>query len=370
MYQEGIPQDKDSTIRDLTSRVEQLTLDNQSKDQQLRHLNQLLQAKDETIAALQQQLQSGGSDTRAAPNLQGAQVTQARQQAKDLIWETLPDIPVEMSASSTAVIGDKAYFLSIGCKNVYEFDMQRKHWTALPKHPIANGFAIVSINDTLTSVGGYIDSLLGSNYSNKLYSFLGNKWAEQLPPMPTKRSIPSAIYANNILVVAGGLKGLTPIIMVEVLNTRSRQWSSASSLPFALSKHSGAMAICGDYVYMATSLVTTELGKNVLYRCSLSALAQSKPKATVWKQIDDQMTPFSTMAIVDGQLLAIGGRDTRHVASREVLRFNISTNAWEVVGHMTVPRSDCLVAVLPRNKLMVVGAFELNFRRMATVTTL
>ena len=221
----------------------------------------------------------------------------------------------------------------------------------------------------LTSVGGYSDTLLGGKCSNKLYSIRGNRWVEDFPPMPTKRSIPSVVYGNGTLVVAGGYK-VTHLVTVEVLNTRSRQWSSASSLPFALSKHSGAMAICGDFVYMSTGFVFTEMGKNILYRCSLTALAQSKPKAALWKQVDNQITSFSTMAVVDGQLLAIGGRDSRYVASREVLRFNTSTNAWEVIGHMTVPRSDCLTAVLPGNKLMVVGGYERDFHRMNTVVTL
>ena len=118
------------------------------------------------------------------------------------------------------------------------------------------------------------------------------------------------------------------------------------------------MTICGEFVYMSTGFVFTEMGKYVMYRCSLTALAQSKPKAALWKQIDNQITSFSTMAVVDDQL---GGRDSRYVASREVLRFNISINAWEVVGHMTVPRSDCLTAVLPGNKLMVVEGLSVIF---------
>lgn len=136
-----------------------------------------------------------------------------------------------MWASSSAVVDGKAYFLSNGCKNVYEFDLQRKRWSAMPKHPIADGTAIVCIDDMLTSVGGYIDNLLGGKYSNKLYTFIGNRWVEDFPPMPTKRLIPSVVYSNGTLVVAGGCK-VSHLNTVEVLNTQSRQWSSASSLPF------------------------------------------------------------------------------------------------------------------------------------------
>ena len=173
MYQEGLPQDKDDIIRHLTTRVQRLTVD---KDEQLRSLKQLLELKDETIATLQQELQSlrTHKDSNVSSQQQ-VQATQARQQTTDLVWETLPDAPVDMWASSSAVVGGKAYFLSNGCKNVYDFDLQRKRWSAMPKHPIADGIAIVCIDDMLTSVGGYINNLLGGKYSNKLYTFIGNR---------------------------------------------------------------------------------------------------------------------------------------------------------------------------------------------------
>ena len=33
------------------------------------------------------------------------------------------------------------------------------------------------------------------------------------------------------------------------------------------------------------------------------------------------------------------------------------TNTWEVIGHMTTPRWNCVAAVLPNNQLMVVGGY-------------
>ena len=370
MYQ---PQNKDSTNYEPSDRVQQLTQENQSKDEQLRSLSQLLEQKDATIAALQQQLQSLQLQPAIAQGgtQQPFQAARAAQQA-GLVWETLPDAPEDMRAAFAAVVHDKAYFRTNrekGNPQIYEFDLQRKCWKAMPKHPVPDGYAIVCIDDTLTTVGGYFEKIFGVKYSNKLYSFVSNSWVEQLPSMPTKRSAVSVAYGDNMLVVSGGYKDLL-LLTVEVLNVRSRQWSSASSLPYGLSKYAGSTAICGGYVYMATCLVFTEMGKNILYRCSLSALAQSKPKTKLWQNIDDQSTSYSTMVVVDDQLIAVGGRDARYAPSREVLRYNSSRNVWEVVGHMTVPRSDCLVAVLPGKKLMVVGAHEAAHRRKATVAAL
>ena len=56
-----------------------------------------------------------------------------------------------------------------------------------------------------------------------------------------------------------------------------------------------------------------------------------------------------------GQLLAVGGKQTTAIH-----KYNPTTNSWEVISHMTTPRSQCLVAVLPHNELRVVGGCTPN----------
>ena len=41
--------------------------------------------------------------------------------------------------------------------------------------------------------------------------------------------------------------------------------------------------------------------------------------------------------------------------STAVHMYNSTTNSWEIISHMTTGRCDCFTAVLPDNRLMVVG---------------
>ena len=63
-------------------------------------------------------------------------------------------------------------------------------------------------------------------------------------------------------------------------------------------------------------------------------------------------------ATLCGQLLEVGGCDNtfrNHTAT--ILLYNPATNSWEVISHMPPAQSYTLVAVLPGNKLMVVGGY-------------
>ena len=56
------------------------------------------------------------------------------------------------------------------------------------------------------------------------------------------------------------------------------------------------------------------------------------------------------------QLLAVGGRNVSR-STGCIHQYNPATNSWEVISHMRTARFRTLVAVLPGNKLMVVGGY-------------
>ena len=55
------------------------------------------------------------------------------------------------------------------------------------------------------------------------------------------------------------------------------------------------------------------------------------------------------------RLLAVGGYDSDVKQTTAIHMYNTTTNSWEVISHMTTPRRQCLVAVLPHNEVMIVG---------------
>ena len=170
--------------------------------------------------------------------------------------------------------------------------------------------------------------------------------------------------------MAGGSKGCKYLSTVEVMDTETLQWSTASSLPHPLDQ--STVALCGDQVYTLGGIDQSGKRSKSVFTCSLAALLQpcqpqslvarlknlslaSVPK--VWHQLADTPVTLSTCASLHGQLLAGGSEDSVGKSTTAIYMYNPTTNSWErsSCSHMTSPRSRCSVAVLPHNKLMVVG---------------
>ncbi len=330
-----------------------------AREEQLRTLHRQLQSTEENCAALQQSIQQRDrevSELRQELASNNQQLLTTRMHHVELQdkrqspstrpitvgrWQSLPDIPVDMYNGSSAVIGDKTYFKPRNSNTVYEFS--NNQWNKLPSCP--NKFCtIVSVDDMLTTVGGR------SLYtSNKLYIFINNQWVEHFPPMPIKRTNPAAMYTNNTLVVAGGFND-RHLPTVEILNTANRQWSSVSSLPLGM--YHPSATICGDYVYIHSR--TNDQEKNSVYKCSLEQLVQSKPSSTIWEKITSLPVSYSSLFTSNDHLLALGGHEANGY-TKNIYQYINTT--WTVAGHMMSPRSAPTTAVLPGNKLMVVGGY-------------
>ena len=76
---------------------------------------------------------------------------------------------------------------------------------------------------------------------------------------------------------------------------------------------------------------------------------------SVWNTVIDLPVKGSTCVTLNGQLLAVGGRDSHEKPTNNIYTFNTKINSWEIISHMPTSRYWCLVAVLSANKLMVVG---------------
>ena len=214
----------------------------------------------------------------------------------------------------------------------------------------------------MTAVGGEHSG----NCTNTLLSLVEkdgeNKWVEHFPPMPTKRALTVTVSTGKTLVVAGRYgKGYTTLATVEVMDTDTLQWSTSSSLPHPLSD--ATATVCGDRVYLGGGWDEHGYSTKSVFTCSLSALLTTGAKLKAlslngnhpaWQTIDDLPVKCSTFVTLKGQLLAVGGEDSDETINN-IYSYNTKTNSWEVISHMPTPLCWCLVAVLPGNKLMVVG---------------
>ncbi len=370
---------KEREVDQLATRLDQATQENHTfryevgaREEQLRTLHCELQSSEENCAALQQTIQQRDrevSELRQELTSRNERVITTRMHHVALQdkrqkpsmrpitvgrWESLPNPPVKMSYRSSAVIGDKTYFKSRGNNTVYEFSDNQ--WNKLPSCP-NNDCTIVSVDDMLTTVGG---GLVFS--SNELHSYIDNQWVKHFPPMPTKRWYPTAVYTHNTLVVAGGENIVLLLTTVEILNNANRQWSSVSSLPVKMRDPS--TTICGDYVYIHPC--TDDQEKNSVYKCSLEQLVQSQPRSAIWEKITSLPVSYSSLVTVNGHLLAVSGKEAN---DRTMNIYQYINTSWTVVGQMTSSQSLPTTAVLPGNKLMVVGrSHALKQCEIATIT--
>ena len=327
------------------------------REKEIRDLRESLSARDSDINDLQRQLKHLRVEQPQAKV--GSKMAEKR--SIKLRWRDGGRAPEKMYFGSCTVDGHMTYFR---CgSDVHAHNAATGKWNTLPKYPYVN-FALVVVNGVLTAVGGY-DS---SGYKNKMLSLVGEgKWVEQLPCMPTKRSLTAAVCSGKTLVVIGGRSGGVNLKTVELLDIDSLQWFIASELPHPLS-HASA-TVCGDNLYLVGGFDKDGPTKSVL-TCSLSALVQSAKPATlggrsekafsqteqVWREVASLPVTHSTCASLNGQLIAVGGSDSHNEKiTNSVYAYDPTTDRWDVISMMPTARCHCLVAVLPGNQLMVVG---------------
>ena len=274
-------------------------------------------------------------------------MTTAPRKQNDLVlkWEKRTKVKCiyGMVRGAACVMGAVAYFNPGGTYSVYYFNCRKKQWGELPEcHK--SGSTMVVINDLLTTVGG-------SN-SNKLFSFSDGGWEEKFPPMSTKRDYPAAVCTGRHVVVAGGHNDGEDLPTVEVMDTNTRQWSTAASLPRGITWAS--MTVCGDTLYL--------LGDDTpeVHYCSLQTLLQScqapglSREASVWMRLQDLPVRQSTAATLCGELISVGGYDKDNQDVDSVYHYDSATSTWNVIGQMPSKNAGTLIATLPGDELIVV----------------
>ena len=340
---------------------EQVTGDFQRKDLEseklIQDLQQSLVAKDQQIRELQQQ---NHDQPTAKRQVRGQS---DRERPLSLHWSKCGKAPCKMHKPSVAEDGNMAYFNPAWSSDVYSYNSEKQTWSSLPQCPHRYS-SLAVVNGLLTAIGGE----LGTDDTNQLLSLTGGrKWVEQFPPMPTKRFLTAAVCSGKSLVVAGGRgKDGCDLKMVEVMETETLQWSTSSSLPFGLAFASAT--ICQDRIYLLGYDTNKDSQARTVLACSLDDLLQSCRSQslgarlktltlqTAWRRVANLPVCSSSCATLCGQLLAVGGSDDSFQnRSTAIHQYNKVTNSWEVISHMPTARNYSLVAVLPGNKLMVVG---------------
>ena len=280
-----------------------------------------------------------------------------------LAWKTRRNAPYAMRRGAAVAHGSVGYFSSPGSCDVFAYDSEKDDWSTLPECPQID-FGLAVVNNLLTAVGG-----LSAGPTNRLISFNGSKWVTVFPPMPTKREHPAVISAQNYLIAAGGvgLRYTAILSTVEVMNTDTREWYTAASLPEPVSDMSAT--VCGGRLYLLGGWDKNNYPTRAVFTCTLDSLlhschppSQTLPhtnEASVWQRIADVPMEYSTCTTLNGRVLAVGGEDSHGTRTADVYMYNGDTDSWPLVGHMSTARYECLVVGL-RDCVIVVGGSSMN----------
>ena len=353
--------ERDAVIAATQEEIQQLQQERQERDRaiearevQVRELSQQLAASELVTAQLQQNLLRR---EKMIQELQGAnqhlhqefdEVLVVTQREKlTLSWKTCKAAPCRMYRGSATVCGNRAYFRPGGTSQVHSYNLDAEEWSTFPECP-RERFTLTVIKSLVTAVGG----LQSHNCPIPLNTMLSLvekggrwKWVEHFPSMPTRRMFTAVVSTGKALVVAGGYgERYITLDTVEVMDTDTLQWSTASNLPHPLSD--ATSTVCGNRVYLLGGV--NQCGRtNTVFTCSLSTLVPSQmvgaetlsqaENHSVWYSIADLPVFRSTCVTLKEQLLAFGGQDAHKEDTNNIYSYNTGTNIWEIISHMSTP---------------------------------
>jgi len=217
-----------------------------------------------------------------------------------LKWKKPIKIPSGVSLAQAVVIGGKVYVGGGGKYNVLVYTIQNHQWKEIETPVMWFGMAVV--NDQLIIAGGENDDCSSIDRMWVLDNTSGT-WRHPFPKMPTGRGGPSAIGYKRWVFVVGG-HGMR---CVEVLDTKSKLWYTATPLPFDADRPSLTLVQDTLYAVCERCAVCASLPKLVSGAMSQSPAHASKivPKPTEWQPLPDTPTKSPTTTTLNGSLIYV-----------------------------------------------------------------
>ena len=246
------------------------------------------------------------------------------------------------------------------------FDTNKGVWNNLPRYRY-RWFAMTVVNSQLTLVGG--KDVSNWKVTNQLAVFdpTSQCWRYPYPPMPTPRHRPAVSTYDIWLLVAGG-GDRRDLATVELLNTSTKQWLSASPLPMPCSRMTST--VLEDKWYLVTNskqVFRVSLPDIVSQAVSRSTATKSP---TLWSRLPDTPLGYSTAIVLHGSLLAVGGYDNG--ARTDIYLYHPVNEKWAKVVDLPSARYYCSCVLLPNGKLLVTGGEDIfgRTRRVDVAWTL
>ena len=302
-----------------------------------------------------------------------------------LQWKRCADAPAEMFCAHVVVMGEKVYVGGGVTENkddayyIFQYNTSGDEWSRLPPHPRSLiCFAMAHFTGHLITVGGGIK---GSGATGKVYRFkeVSQEWEEFLQPMPTARFCFSVATTQSAIIAIGGATGVrdgknVPCATVEMYSNETSQWYTADPLPAPYYLMS-SITIAGTCYLLGGRGANNKPTTAVLYahlaslvQKAISHTHQSASRTSVWKTLPDTPLKASAVASLSGNLLAVGGHDTKTTFPAINVYFPL-TNSWVrlVGGDLPEPCTLCTAVQLSSNTMIVIGGWNNQDKLTKTV---
>ena len=246
---------------------------------------------------------------------------------------------------------------SDGCA-VQVYDIESDKWSCLPRYQYTK-FGMTILHSCLTLVGGrdpqgFFDRIFySSKVTNQLAVFntTSQDWTYPYPPMPTPRWSPAVSTYNIWLLVAGGYGG-GHLATVELFNTSTNQWLTASPLPTACHYLTSTILQDDCYIVMDSKKVFCVSLPDIISQTVDQSTTSKSP--ALWSRLSDTPLWYSAAIAFRGSLLTVGGYYKR-TSYTDIHLYQPESGKWTKVGDLPNARYYCSCVVLPSGELLVAG---------------
>ena len=280
----------------------------------------------------------------------------------ELTWEKCADLPSPMYAASAVLHNEKVHVMAGTAldkdtlRYVYTYDIHSNHWDTLP--PPGHVMGVLQIIDGKLSVIGGWDTTAGEA-TNKVSTFINNKWTQQYPNMLKSRLRPGVATYSDYVIVAGGARDINTFYDdIELLYYKqSPHWIRTNiNLPKPMANIS--LTIADDLLYIA-GYETSDGRSTKAYKIAAdkitSSVAQPPTSSQTVQWTTIPSTPHYFTAIIPNSCppVIIGGSlQGVPTAAADVAMLKQS---WSKVASLSSPRRSVAVVPINCDSILVIG---------------
>ena len=279
-----------------------------------------------------------------------------------LKWRHCRDMLYAMSDSHAVILQKKVYigggWASDDCDEctVQVYDMEKEEWSRLPRYRY-KWFGMTVINSCITAVGGWDRSVGKVTDRLAVFDPTSQNWTCPHPPMPTPRHRPAVSAYDKWLLAAGGYDGGRILSTVELLNTSTNQWLTASPLPAMCRNLTSTVDHDSSVWYLVAytkQVFCASLPEIIQQTVSQSTNCEAP---SLWRRLPDTPLGFSAVTTLRGSLLTLGGNDSG-TSSTAIYLYQPESRRWDRLGDLPAAREYCSCIPLPSGELLVAGGEE------------